>query len=116
MLVARVLADVADAGFEEAQLAPLRAARYWFIRDMRRCAVLRASRHHTASGDGSYEKWCAAVLCLAVLQAVQIVLAFSFFETVVAALLPWSGCRVDAGLFALCFGLHPRGDRWCLSM
>ena len=52
-----------------------------------------------------------ARVCLAVLQAVQVVLAFSFFGD------KWSrpyylglDVAVDAGLFALCFGLHLSSD------
>ena len=79
MLVARVLADVVDG---------LARKRSWHRYELLATglfgicvvALYFASRHiKIASGDGSYEKWCAAVLCLAVLQAVQVVLAFSFF-------------------------------------
>ena len=107
MLVARVLADVVDG---------LARKRSWHRYELLATglfgicvvALYFASRHiKIASGDGSYEKWCAAVLCLAVLQAVQVVLAFSFFGD------KWSrpyylglDVAVDAGLFALCFGLH----------
>ena len=107
MLVARVCADVIDG---------LARNRSWHRYELLATglfgicvvALYFASRHiKIASGDGSYERWVAAVLGLAVLQAVQVVLAFSFFGD------EWSrpyylglDVAVDAGLFALCFGLH----------
>ena len=98
------------------RLAHLRVAALTRLFGICVVALYFASRHiKIASGDGSYRERCAALLCLAVLQAVQVVLAFSFFGD------KWSrpyylglDVAVDAGLFALCFGYTwwPSLARW----